>query len=1006
MFRFLAMKPFARKEALMRVTTALALLLVLGMGTAAYAQEGSLRGYVKDETGAALPGVTVTATSPVLIGGSRSAVTDPIGYYRLINLPPGDYVLVAEMSNFATYRQEGIIVRAGATFGVDVQMKISSVQETITVTAETPMLEIAKPSNVLNIEGEFMKDMPIQSRRNWSDFLELTPGVVARPFDDGSGRMVYFGHATEHFAHVSQLDGMTFGSYNDFQITYMGMPTDAVEDTSVKTGGVDAANPTGTGLVINVVTKSGGNKLSGSVAYSYQPLGWNDNNAPTSGNNQGTPTTSQINQLDLTLGGPIQKDKVWFFGAFRYADIIGGISRTAQEVQNLLTFFPDFEFFNNETDSYQPYVKVTAQLNPNHQLSGYYQRDRLFATGDREYHYTHYSTLYSTGGQIFSGKLNSVWNPNLTSQITVGYNNKRGSDESTFAGRELSGPEVRIHRDAIASAGRYVGTGRLVSGGNRADGQQNYLPASTALVRADFTLYKEGWGGSHEFQTGFFGAPRSTYDQVRNYINDGFVLEEQRQIDPNNPDAGLVAFHRQYFTPVTAVTREARERDYGIFFQDSWKPHPRLTLNLGIRADFIRRHDNVFDIDRMNDTAVAPRFGFSYLLTKDARNVVRASAVRVFEQVMGRDAVTLFGADDRARQTDTYDFNGDGVFESTIVAPAVTATLGSNEIDPNLHQPYVDEFIVGFRKQFSGEFSLDVAAIDRTYKHNYGRIDVNGIYPDSPGQPFIGFGRVDPSRGILFQQTNNTWSTLNYFAIEITAAKNLRNNFQVMAGVNRQWQHIDGDWNPTDPARFIQPNAFPNNRLIYMPRGNNEDNSLPVPTSTILTYGPTWQKYSIRLGGTYYAPYGIVAAASFTYMAGPWSGAVVDRLPATDPDVLRFGPAQVVNPVTGFRAPNPLNTAIRFCGTSSGPCLADPTRSDGQVQADAVKTLGLKIGKKFKMGGTTELEVAGNILNVFNAGGFWQYNYNGASHRFNPNFLQMRNLQYARSLQLYFAFRY
>jgi hypothetical protein len=207
----------------MRIFRPLSLLAVLLAASGAWAQDGGLRGYVKDETGASLPGVTVTATSPSLIG-SRTAVTDQTGYYRLINLPPGDYAVTAELSGFATFKREGIVIRANVNLPLDIGLTLGSVQETITVTGETPMLEVARPSNVLNIEGEFVAEMPIQSRKNWSDFLELTPGVVARPFDDGSGRMVYFGHATEHFAHVSQLDGMTFGNYHDFQLTYIGLP--------------------------------------------------------------------------------------------------------------------------------------------------------------------------------------------------------------------------------------------------------------------------------------------------------------------------------------------------------------------------------------------------------------------------------------------------------------------------------------------------------------------------------------------------------------------------------------------------------------------------------------------------------------------------------------------------------------------------------------------------------------------------------------------------------------
>ena len=182
-------------------------------------------------------------------------MTDAAGYYRLVNLPPGTYVLSAELTGFSTQRREDVVLRAGNTFQVDIVMRIGSLAETITVSGESPMLEVSKPSNILNFDGEFQKQVPIQARRNWSDFLEVTPGVIARPFDDNSGRMVYYGHATEHFAHVIQLEGMNAANYNDGQVAYVNMGTDVIQDVQVKSGGIDASEPMGTGLVMNVVTK-------------------------------------------------------------------------------------------------------------------------------------------------------------------------------------------------------------------------------------------------------------------------------------------------------------------------------------------------------------------------------------------------------------------------------------------------------------------------------------------------------------------------------------------------------------------------------------------------------------------------------------------------------------------------------------------------------------------------------------------------------------------------------
>ena len=315
--------------------------------------QGSLRGYVRDSQGGALPGVTVTASSVELLR-PVTAVTNDEGYYRLINLPPGTYVLTAELAGFTNFRREGVLLRAGATFAVDIELSLGTLQETVTVAGDSPMVEVLRPGNVLNIDGEFQRNMPIQARRNWSDFLELTPGIISRGFDDGSGRQVYFGHSTEHFAHVIQLEGMIASNYHDAQVTYVAMGTDIVQDVQVKTGGVDASAPMGVGMVMNVLTKSGGNRFSGSAGYAYQPFNWNGNNVQNcttfvtcNKNGTGTPTTAYVRQFDGNIGGPIKRDALWFFGSLRRAVSAAGISRTALEVDRINAFFPGTALFNN-----------------------------------------------------------------------------------------------------------------------------------------------------------------------------------------------------------------------------------------------------------------------------------------------------------------------------------------------------------------------------------------------------------------------------------------------------------------------------------------------------------------------------------------------------------------------------------------------------------------------------------------------------------------------------------
>src|SRR5437867_10646195 len=129
--------------------------------------DGSLRGYVKDQQGGVLPGVTMTARSEVLLT-PVVAVTDTSGYYRLNNLPPGTYVITAELPGFATHRREGVLMRAGSTFAIDIELTIGTVTETITVSGESPMLETSKPTSVLNIDGELLRAAPVTARRLFS----------------------------------------------------------------------------------------------------------------------------------------------------------------------------------------------------------------------------------------------------------------------------------------------------------------------------------------------------------------------------------------------------------------------------------------------------------------------------------------------------------------------------------------------------------------------------------------------------------------------------------------------------------------------------------------------------------------------------------------------------------------------------------------------------------------------------------------------------------------------
>jgi len=940
---------------------------------------GSLRGYVKDEQGGALPGVTVTASGPQIIAPVVGA-TDDSGYYRLLNLPPGTITLTADLTGFAPYRREGILMRAGSTFAVDIDMKLASVAETVTVRAESPMIETLKASSSFTITGDLLRSAPVTSRAIYTDAVDMIPGIASRQGVDGSGVRVYYYMGADQFANYTALEGATYGGFANPAAPRTSMSTETVGDTELRTGGAEASTPLTIGVYMNVVAPQGGNAYKGSAGITLQPLAWNSDNSAGGRVSGGVSKPEGVRQLDVSVGGPVAQNKAWFFGTFRWAYDTNGISRTPLNVSSLKGVRPDFTPFNNTWRTKNPFIKVTTQLNPSHVLSTFYVYDRAYYTSNLEYDADPIN-YQSGGGSLAQAKLNSVWGPHLTSQMSVAYSNKGNNSKATFAELTLnSGPQVTVHQDVFTSGGVPTGTGVIVRTNNPQS--TNLTPSNFVVLVGDATYFKEGWLGSHELKTGVWAAPREHFDQTNRSVNDGYILQEMRQIDPGNIGAGLTPFHLRYSTPATLPTIAARDRDIGVYVQDSWKPNARMTASLGLRADWIRRYDAIQGVTRMNSTEIGPRLGISYLLTKDAKNVVRVFAGRIHNAVAGNDVVESFATTSPVTIRDVY-IEKNGV-QTTVITPPPTAPLSALQFDKNLHQPHINEYIVGLRKQFPGQLSLDVSGRRRDYKDLFGLVDINGIYPSAPYQPFGGFGLVDPNRGILYQERNNTWSTAVATAVEAVVAKNMSNNIQAMVSFNRQWQHLDGTWNPTDPARFIQPNAFANNHQLPATTGNTDTNSLDGGSSTIPAFAG-WRPYALRAVGQYLAPWGLTLAGSWEVNAGDYTAPIVTRLAAGDP---LFGAARVTL-ANGTTQTNPLATTIR---------LAFPTRGEGQVLNESTKSLQVKIGRNFKFG-RNNVMASLNVYNILNSGSNTQY-ADGANQLYSPLYLSAYNKLSARAFQI------
>src|SRR5687767_2884011 len=342
---------------------AISTVVMVGVSDAAAQVSGSINGTVTDNTGAILPGVTVTATSAALMG-PRVAVTNDEGLYRFPTLPPGNYRVSYELGGFATVVREPIVVQVGFTATVAVQMQVASLTETVTVSGASPVVDVQNTNIQNNFTAETMKEIP-SARDIWS-IIGLSPGVTVERFDVGGSRA---GTQTGYQAYGlsgqvrvmadgANLTENTGGSpYADFG---------AFEEIQLGTGSNDASMPT-PGLMISTVIKSGGNEVKGDLYFDYEHANLQSRNVTDELRRLGVGEGSRITKYwdpNFQIGGPFKRDKLWYF-----------LSLRGQRVGTTVTGFPiedpgNFEFvtqLNGVTE------KISYQLNQNNKFSQWIQ---------------------------------------------------------------------------------------------------------------------------------------------------------------------------------------------------------------------------------------------------------------------------------------------------------------------------------------------------------------------------------------------------------------------------------------------------------------------------------------------------------------------------------------------------------------------------------------------------------------------------------------------------------
>src|SRR5437867_4900865 len=557
------------------------LLMVPAMLVAqSQATTGTIEGNTFDQTGAVLPGATVTIRNPAT-GVVRTVASDEKGYFRAPLLPPGSYQVTAELSGFARLQRTGLTLSIGQTVNISLKLQVAGGSETVTVSGEGPVVETTRTQISSTVNERAIAGLPVNGR-NFIDFVLLTPGVTR---DVRTGDISFAGQrgtlnslvvdgADNNNTFFGQTTGRTGSGRAPFQFSQ-----DAVQQFQVNSNGYSAEFGRAGGAVINVVTKSGTNDLHGSVFEFYRDKSLNANDVVNIIN--GRPKSPyHFNQFGGSAGGPIQKDKSFFF--FNYDGqrsripnlVFLNLPRTVPAdgaTQNAIQTLNGLATSWNRALNQDTFLgKTDWQLGSAHRLSVRYNQQNFtgegFENGGSQNAFEHTgASLVKTN--TLSGTLSSVLSNRLFNEVRVQYLRDKEPGQANS-----DRPEATIQE-----GGQTV----LIIGRN------NFSPRETTIKRGQFADSLSYIAGRHSVK---FGGDWNI-DRILNFFPGNFsgsyTFASLASFAGGRP-AGAGERYVQAFQGVgtTGPATKPNLSEFAGFVQDDLRVNNRLTLNLGLRYDY------------------------------------------------------------------------------------------------------------------------------------------------------------------------------------------------------------------------------------------------------------------------------------------------------------------------------------------------------------------------------------------------------------------------------------
>ena len=825
----------------------LGVLVVLPVETTAQGLTGALIGTVKDPDGGVVPGAVVRVTSPALLGGERRTTSSDRGQWRLQVLPPGIYLLTVEVSPaFATYRDAGIRIGGGETVEITVGLRLAGVAESITV---EPGSKISTRTS--GIETRFTSDYirEVPSRRySMFSLINNAPGVSPTSPSSGSVNSVsVFGSAVNENAFL--IDGTNFTC--PCQGVSRAEPIiDVIQELHVQSMGASVEFGNLQGAVLNVITKQGGDRFAGETAYYAQPSGLTaqpvelpvrSGTQPTSGYERG-----RYRDLSASVGGPVKRDRLWFFGAYQYL-------RDYDSQPGADPAFP------RRYEQNKVFGKLNWRLTPSLQMMQSFHREGWvnpapptlaspFVTTQR-LHASVPSMTFAHLTHVASSR--TVWEARA-GRFLLRQDGDPSSDDRTTP-----------HRiDDIT--GIATGNASLIS--------TLHLDRVTAKVLVQ--RYQPGWlGTDHQFKAGA-QIERGAHRLLQ--ALPGAVRYTDRNGDP---------FQAIYRSPSIAggvfITP-------AVFVADTFTVKDRITLDAGLRFDYSRAINPDLPVVNVEgretddvlegvgtvyaQSMLSPRLGITARLDRRGRTVLRASYARFNQGVLTGE---LDPISQGATPTTTREYEAaTGAYSRlvSVVDPKINVM-----VDPRTRSPHTDEFSLAFDREISTGVKASAAYIRKRGSDYLGWVDTQGQYEDqarmlADGTILPVFALTNATSERRFLLTNQESMFVAYDGLVLALEKRLSKGW--LASGSYTFSRAHG-LQPTSNGSAEEPQFSTIARAGFLTFGQD-----PNDVTNAAGRLPNDRPHVFRANSAVRLGRGVRLAANLQHFSGkPWAATTQERLP-------------------------------------------------------------------------------------------------------------------------------